>query len=176
MSQALGSALTSSRRSSFVKHYLLVLWPNSTMILMELARRLGDEIGLPGESTSLLANCLAEGAANFYRLKKERYNSSTWDLNLFLQFYHAVFSRATAIFNCRVCTHDGACWDVTKQPYLDWRLENPGPIEVSWQAQVSPGNQAEHLFNLVLSGSQYPRNWSVEQLKQLIGKNGNQKP
>lgn len=168
MSQTLESALTRSRRSSFVKHYLLVLWPYSERILLEMARRLGDEIALPGDPCSLLANCMTEGAENFYR-KKGRYNSSTWDKDIFLHFYQAAFARAAAIFDCEVRPQNGNCWDVTRQPYLDWRLENPGPIEVTWKPPASPAADAGHLFDLVFSACQYPRNWMVEQLLLEVG-------
>jgi hypothetical protein len=119
------SALLQSRRSSFVKHYLLMLWPDADRLLLELARRLGDEIRLPGRPVSLLADSLAAGAENFYR-RKGRYDSSTWVGNVFLHFCQGVFCRAAAAFSCRVRTAAGAYWEVAEQPFLDWRLENPG--------------------------------------------------
>jgi len=76
VSQVMQSALLQSRRSSFVKHYLLMLWPDSEKLLLELARRLGDEISLPREPVSLLADSLAAGAENCYRWKG-LYDSAT---------------------------------------------------------------------------------------------------
>ncbi|MHB9071999.1 MAG: hypothetical protein ACYC6G_00585 [Desulfobaccales bacterium] len=167
MSRVLESALVRSRRSSFVKQYLYLLWPASEGLLLELARRLGDETSLPGTPVSLLAGSLAEGAENFYR-RKGRYSAATWDQNVFLHFFQGMFCRAAAVFGCQVRTPDGGCWEVEHSPYLDWRLENPGGIEVCWQPEASPGDRAGELCRLVLAGCNYPGTWAVGQLLQLL--------
>ena len=170
-SSVLQSAMTRSRRSSFVKQYLLMLWPGAEGLLLELARRLGDEISLPGETVSLLAGSLAEGAHNFYRCKG-RYSASTWDQNIFLHFFQGVFCRAAAVFGCRVQTGSGGCWEVTHRPYLDWRQENPGGIEVSWEPAAAPVAGPEQLCRLVLAECNYPRTWVAGQLMELLGGSG----
>ena len=168
MSQVLESALNRSRRSSFVKQYLYILWPESRGLLLELSRRLGDEVRLPGARVSLLADCLAEGAENFYRCKG-RYHSTTWDSNVFLHFFQGVFFQAAAVFDCQVRTAPGGCWEAAHMPYLDWRLENPGAIEVSWPPAADSDGQAGRLCRLILSGRPYPCAWIVEQLLGLLG-------
>lgn len=162
-----------SRRSSFVKQYLYMLWPASEGLLLELARRLGDEVSLPGAPVSLLAGSLAEGAENFYR-RKGRYSAATWDQNVFLHFFQGVFCRAAAVFGCRVRTPDGGCWEVEHRPYLDWRLENSGGIEVSWQPEEAWGapdnGQAGRLCRLILTECNYPPTWALgELLRSLEG-------
>jgi hypothetical protein len=157
-----------------VKQYIHMLWPGSKVLLLELARRLGDEICLPGEPVSLLAGSLAEGANNFYRLKGP-YNAATWDQNVFLYFYQGVFCRAAAVFGCRVRTGAGECWEVTQRPYLDWRLENPGGIEVSWEPEATAkgldGDGAGQLCRLVMDASNYPCTWAGQRLLDLLGGN-----
>ena len=167
MSQVLESALVRSRRSSFVKQYLYLLWPASEVLLLELARRLGDEISLPGAPVPLLTGSLAEGAENFYR-RKGRYSAATWDQNVFLHFFQGMFCRAAAVFGCQVRTSGGECWEVEQRPYLDWRLEYPGGIEVSWQREAPPGDRAGELCRLILAGSNYPGTWAVGQLLQSL--------
>ncbi|MBW1952085.1 MAG: hypothetical protein JRI66_03250 [Deltaproteobacteria bacterium] len=173
--RVLESAMAKSRRGNFVKRYLYLLFPDSQGLLLELARRIGDEVKLPGEKLSLLAVCLREGAGNFYRRKANgRYNSSTWDQNVFLYFFQGVFWRASEIFDCRVLTLDGSCWEVTSLPYLDWRLQHPGEIEVCWpETRLEPGNPgAGKLCRLVLAGRDYRCTWAVRQLINLLeGKN-----
>jgi len=174
MSRVLESAMLRSRRSSFVKQYLYMLWPGSEGLLLELARRVGEEISLPGEPVSLLACSLAEGANNFYR-RKGRYNSATWDQNVFLHYFQGVFCRAAAVFGCRVRASNGGCWELTEQPYLDWRLENPGNIEVSWEPNAAAKgldcDGAGRLCRLVLSDSNYPCTWAGGRLLDLLGGN-----
>ena len=171
MSKVLESALVQSRRTGFVRQYLCLLWPASEGLLLELARCLGDEVSLPSASVSLLAGSLAEGGNNFYR-RKGRYSAATWDQNVFLHFFQGVFCRAAAVFGCRVLTSDGGCWEVEHRPYLDWRLEHPGGIEVSWQSQEAlealPGDQAGRLCRLVLSGCNYSGIWAVGQLLESL--------
>ncbi len=150
-----------------MKQYLYVLWPASEGLLLALAQRLGDEISLPGKPVSLLASSVAEGANNFYR-RKGRYSASAWDLNVFLHFYQGAFTRAAAVFGCRVRTPDGSCWESRQEPYLDWRQKHPGGIEVSWQPDTSAGNGAGELCRLILSGCNYPGTWVVEQLLSLL--------
>jgi hypothetical protein len=162
----LQSALARSRRGNFVRQYVYLLWPGSKILLLELARRLGDEISLPGEPVSLLAGSLAAGAENFYR-RKGYYDSATWDGHVFVHFYQGVFCRAAAVFGCRVRTAAGGCWEVAQQPFLDWRLENPGEIEVGWQAEVLPtpaDGRPGRLCRLVLSGCGDYHHWAVERL------------
>ena len=163
-----------SRRSSFVKQYLLMLWPGSEGLLLELARRLGNEISLPGEPVSLLAGSLAEGANNFYR-RKGRYNAATWDQNVFQHFFHGAFCRAAAAYACRVRTEAGACWEVRERPFLDWRLENPGGIEVGWEPETATkgldGDEARRLCHLVMHDSNYPCTWAGRRLLDLLGGN-----
>jgi hypothetical protein len=154
-----------------------MLWPGSEGLLLELARRVGDEISLPGEPVSLLAGSLAEGTNNFYR-RKGRYNPATWDQNVFLHYFQGVFSRAAAVFGCRVRASNGGAWEVAERPYLDWRLENPGNIEVSWEDPQSAtkglsgdGDGAGRLCRLVLSDSNYPCTWAGGRLLDLLGGN-----
>jgi hypothetical protein len=162
----LGAALIRSQRGSFVRQYLYLLWPGSAGLLLELARRLGNEIGLPGEPVSLLADSLAAGANNFYRLKG-RYHPATWDQNVFLHFFQGAFGRAGAVYGCRVRTVSGdESWEVSHRPFLDWRREHPGAIEVDWLPEIV--SEAGNLFNLVLSGCNYPRTWMLEQLAGLL--------
>ena len=49
---ALRSALAPVRRRSFLRTYLLVLWPSSERLLLELARRLGSEVYVPGSQVT----------------------------------------------------------------------------------------------------------------------------
>lgn len=125
---------------------------------------------MPGQPVSLLADSLAEGAESFYR-RKGRYDPATWDGNVFLHFYQGVFHRAAAVFACRVRTAAGVDWDVAQQPFLDWRQENPGGLEVNWQPEALPGAHGGdlpgRLCRLVLSGCHY-RPWAVERLLGLL--------
>jgi hypothetical protein len=156
-----------SRRGNFVKQYLWMLWPGSKVLLLELARRLGDEITLPGESVSLLADSLAAGANNFYRCKG-RYNPATWCHNLFQHYYQGVFSRAALVYGCRAQTANGGYWEVEQVPYLDWRLENPGALEVSWDPEALSAGGPARLCRLLVDAGHY-RTWAVEQLLQGFG-------
>lgn len=161
--RVLGSALAQSRRSSFVKQYLYLLWPDANGLLLELARRLGDEIITPGEQVSLFAVCLRKGAENFHR-RKGRYNPTTWNQNVFLLFFQGVFSYATKAYDCRVRTASGASWEITQLPYLDWRSRNPGTIEVCWLPESASKDRAGELCRMVLSGCNYRHTWTVRQL------------
>lgn len=163
------AALNRSQRGSFVKQKLYLLWPDSRAILEELAGRLGNEVALPGEPLPLLTASLSEGVEDFYRLKG-RYDSSTWDLSVFLLFFRGVFTRASEVFGCRVSA-GGACWEVENVPFLPWRQENPGGLEVSRLPEEPPDDRALRLCRLVLGGSGYPRTWAVEQLLGLLGEN-----
>lgn len=162
----LASALCRSRRRNFVRHYLFLLWPDSERLLLELARRIGGEVNLPGDRQSLLAACLSAGAGNFYRRKSRRYHPAAWDQKVFLDFFHGVFRQAAAIYDCRVLTREGAWWEAIYLPYLDWRRRHPGEIEICWQSRDFPvvDRAAVRLCRLVLSGCGYRRTWTVKQL------------
>jgi len=140
-------------------------------MLLELSRRLGDEIRVPGARVSLLADCLAAGVENFYR-RKGRYHPATWDSNVFLHFFQGVFIRAAAVFACRVQAADGGSWEVESLPYLDWRLEHPGAIEMLWGPPSEAGGQAGRLGRLILGARHYPCAWLVEQLWRRLGDRG----
>ena len=165
-------ALTQSGRSNFIRQYLYLLWPEAQGILLALARQIGGEIKLPDGKTPLLAVCLRHGAANFYERKRYiRYNPATWDHNVFVFFFQGLLNQAAEIFDCRVSTAAGSCWEAIKLPYLDWRLHNPGEIEVYWPAggKEASDQAAVQLFRLVLGDHEHRHIWTVNQLINLLG-------
>jgi len=65
---------------------------------------------------------------------------------------------------------------VTQRPYLDWRLENPGGVEVSWEPEATAkgldGDGAGQLCRLVMDASNYPCKWATEKLLQMLALGG----
>ena len=93
--QVLQSALKPLRRRSFLQSYLLVLWPDSERILLEMARRIGGEVLVPGETTPLLTAGLGAGIKKFdHHRKQDGYNPRTWASNVYLHFWQGTVEAA----------------------------------------------------------------------------------
>jgi len=91
--------------------------------------------------------------------------------DVFLHFFQGVFSRAAAVFAIRVQTTAGADWKVAEQPFLDWRQENPGDLQVAWRREALSAPDDDHpgrLCRMVLAGCDY-RPWMVQRLLSLLG-------
>lgn len=165
--QVLQSALRPVRRRSFIRSYLLVLWPDSERLLLEMARRLGGEVHAPGETVPLLTASLEAGIRKFDRSRKQDgYNPKTWVSNVYLHFWQGAMETAVPVMGFRGHA-SGSVWDPARQPYLYWRLEHPGEIEWEWRPPARPATEAERLYRLLLcrEGS---RPWVVrEALRRL---------
>ncbi len=156
------AAVQQSGRRNFVWRCLFMLWPSAKQLLVELSRQLGDDICLPGDNRSLLCRSIIEGANAFYeRHKKEKreYIAAEWDLKVYIMFFGTVFLRAAEVGDCRVTAVDGSCWTVDGLPYLDWRREHPGPVEIDWFLENDNYLEAEQLARLSLSACDGRRIW-----------------
>lgn len=161
--QVLQSALKSVKRRSFFRSYLLILWPDSEELLLEMARRLGVEILAPGSITPLLTAALAAGIKKFdYHRKRDGYDPRTWVANVYLHFWQGALEMAGRVMGFRGHA-SGSVWNPAMEPFLDWRSRHPG--EISWEI-ITVANiaaAADHLFNL-LYDPQGPRPWVVDEL------------
>lgn len=148
--QALRSALTPVRRRSFLRTYLLVLWPSSERLLLELARRLGSEVLAPESPMVLLSMSIRAGISNFDRRRdRSGYDPRTWAANIYVHFWQGVMKEAAPVMGCRGYTAGGV-WEPARRPFIDWRLEHPG--EIAWECQpvLRPATEAELLYGLIL--------------------------
>ena len=161
--QVLQSALRPVRRRSFLKDYLLVLWPDSERLLLEMARRLGNEVPAPGGTTPLLTASLGEGIKKFdHHRRQDGYHPRTWADNIYLHFWQGALTTAAAVMGYRGHAAGGV-WDPERLPFLDWRTEHPGEIEWEYHPVARPATEAERLY-LLLLGCAAPRPWVVREL------------
>ncbi len=78
------AAVKQSGRQSFFRTSLFRLWPDAQPLLVEVSRRLGDEIRLPEDRQPLLVRSLRAGVAHFNSLHKPRsrhgfYRLADWE-------------------------------------------------------------------------------------------------
>ena len=148
--QTLQSALKAVRRRSFLQSYLLVLWPDSERVLLEMARRLGGEVLVPGGTNSLLTASLGAGIKKFdHHRKQDGYNPRTWASNVYLHFWQGAVETAAQVMSFKAHAATGI-WNPAELPFLDWRSEHPGEIEWEYRPVVRPATGTEEpiLHNL----------------------------
>jgi len=164
--QALRSALTPVRRRSFLRNYLLMLWPSSERLLLELARRLGGEVCAPGTPVTLLSASIRAGVRNFDRRRdRNGYDPRTWAGNIYVHFWQGVMEAAAAVMGCQGHTVCGV-WEPARRPFIDWRLEHPGEIVWKWIPVLRPTTEAERLYRLILRDG--PQTRVVRALLQVL--------
>lgn len=157
------SALRSVRRRSFIRSYLLLLWPDSERLLLEMARRLGDEVHEPGSTTPLLAACLTAGINKFdQHRKREGYDPATWVSNVYLLFWQGAMEMVALSMGIRCHSADGV-WKPARQPFLDWRSEHAGDVTWEYSQVMRPAAEAERFYRLLL-GREGPRPWVVKEV------------
>lgn len=168
------AAIEQSGRRNFVRQCLFMLWPSTKPLLLSLTRQLGDEIRLPEDDLSLLCRSILTGVDRFradHRRDKKRCllgNTADWDLKVFISFLAATYQCAADIGYCRVATVYGCTWTVEQQPYMDWRREHPGQLQVAWEWDSEPVLGAEQLVRLTMQESGAPKNWASKMLLALL--------
>jgi hypothetical protein len=166
--QVLKSALRSVRRRSFFRSYLLLLWPDSERLLLEMARRLGGEVQEPGSATPLLTASLSAGIKKFdHHRKREGYDPTTWVSNVYLHFWQGAIEKAGFSMGIRCHSADGV-WNPAHQHFLDWRLQHPGDLSWEYCQVTRPATEAERFYRLLL-GREGPRPWVVKEVLRRLG-------
>lgn len=165
--QTLQSATKAVKRRSFFRSYLLVLWPNAEGQLLEMARRLGGEVLVPGSTTPLLPAALEAGIKKFdFHRKRDGYDPRTWVANVYLHFWQGTMEAAALAMGFRGHA-DGAVWNPAHQPFLDWRLEHPGELVWEHRSEVRTAADAERLYRLLV-GRKGPRPWVVKEVMRRL--------
>lgn len=148
--EVLQNSLRSVRRRSFFRSYLLLLWPDSERLLLEMARRLGDEVHAPDSATPLLVASLTAGINNFDRhRKRESYNPTTWVSNVYLHFWQGAMEMAGLSMGIRCHSNDDV-WNPAHQPFLDWRSKHTGDVTWEYSQVIHPAVEAERFYRLLL--------------------------
>lgn len=166
----LRTALHPLQHRAFVRRCLLVLWPDSERLLLELARWLGDEVLVPGTTVPLLRASLWAGIYH-WRTLRNGYDPRTWVTNIYLHFWQGAMEMGVMVMGFRGHA-SGGVWNPARQPFLDWRTEHPGGIEWEYYPVARPATEAERLYRLML-GRDGPKTWvTKEVIRRFSNRNG----
>jgi hypothetical protein len=166
--EALDTACKQSGQRNFVWLDLLLLWPSAKPLLVYLSRCLGGEIHLPGDDLSLLARSIATGAEAFAAFRwqtRGKFSPSAWDKNMYVLFFEGFCRCAARIGCCRVSNGDSSSWP-QQIPYIDWRLQHPGAVQIEWRREEKNNNckLAVQLARRSLLCCGSPRTWANKTL------------
>lgn len=166
-------AMRQSGRQEFVTSCLFRLWPHSRDLLLEVSRRLGDEIRRPGDRLSLLGRSIRTGYDHFssrHRSKRERYRLDDWDGSVFFEFFYGLYWQASEVSCCRVVSADGAIWTVQGPPYIAWRRRHGGEILINWHDGGDLNRTALRLAWQTMLAYRKQRLWIERRLLEALGR------
>jgi len=160
-----------SHARNIIRKQLLVQWPNAEPILFNLARNIGDEICFQNKGRPIIVSALLKGT-EFYRKKQIVLDLETRDRDIFVFFFKNIILTGSKIYNCHIKNIlTKSEWDFSLSPFVDWRAQNQGKIQIIWQ-----GNKIDDYLRWSFLQTILPKTfakhcpWIVQELeKELFG-------